>query len=62
VRTFAAQIKHVAASNYFLWSSLTGDTFPDDAFVFKRPAKLKPMDLTMLGKNGDQIVRLEPIS
>lgn len=28
------------------------------AFVFKGPAKFKPMDLTMLGKNGDQIVRL----
>jgi len=25
VRTFALQIRHVAASNYFLWSPLTGD-------------------------------------
>ncbi len=25
VRTFAVQVKHVAASNYFIWSHLTGD-------------------------------------
>ncbi len=30
VRTFALQVKHVAASNYFLWSSVTGDKIPDD--------------------------------
>jgi DinB superfamily len=29
VRTFALQVKHVAASNYFLWSHLTGDKLPD---------------------------------
>jgi len=29
VRTFAAQLKHVAASNYFLWSPLTGDKLPE---------------------------------
>ena len=29
VRTFAAQLKHVAASNYFLWSPLTGDRLPE---------------------------------
>ena len=28
VRTFAAQVKHIAASNYFLWSGLTGDKLP----------------------------------
>jgi hypothetical protein len=28
VRTFALQVKHVAASNYALWSPLTGDSFP----------------------------------
>lgn len=28
VRTFAVQVKHIAASNYFLWSGLTGDTLP----------------------------------
>src|SRR5438309_3385424 len=25
VRTFGAEVKHVAASNYVLWSALTGD-------------------------------------
>jgi len=29
VRTFAVQVKHVAASNYFLWSPLTGDKLPE---------------------------------
>jgi hypothetical protein len=30
VRTFALQVRHVAASNYYLWSSVTGDKIPDD--------------------------------
>ncbi len=30
VRTFAVQVKHVAASNYALWSGLTGDKIPED--------------------------------
>ena len=30
VRTFALQVKHIAASNYFLWSPLTGDQLPAD--------------------------------
>src|ERR1700722_4567829 len=30
VRTFALQVKHVGASNYFLWSALTGDNIPED--------------------------------
>jgi hypothetical protein len=29
VRTLAAQLKHVAASNYFIWSPLTGDKLPE---------------------------------
>jgi len=29
VRTLAAQLKHVAASNYFIWSPLTGDKVPE---------------------------------
>ena len=28
VRTFAVQVKHVAASNYFIWSTITGDKPP----------------------------------
>ncbi len=29
VRTFAVQLKHVAASNYFIWSPVTGDKLPE---------------------------------
>jgi hypothetical protein len=29
VRTFAVQLKHIAASNYFLWSPITGDKLPE---------------------------------
>jgi DinB superfamily len=32
VRTFALQIRHIAASNYAIWSSLTGDQFPKDFY------------------------------
>jgi uncharacterized damage-inducible protein DinB len=28
VRTFAGQVRHIAASNYFIWSPLTGDQLP----------------------------------
>jgi hypothetical protein len=29
VRTFAMQLKHVATSNYYIWSPLTGDKLPE---------------------------------
>jgi hypothetical protein len=29
VRTFAVQLKHIASSNYFIWSPLTGDRLPE---------------------------------
>jgi uncharacterized damage-inducible protein DinB len=29
VRSFAVQLKHVAASNYFIWSPITGDKLPE---------------------------------
>ncbi|HET7108065.1 MAG TPA: DinB family protein [Candidatus Acidoferrum sp.] len=29
VRTFAVEVKHIAASNYFLWSPLTGEKLPE---------------------------------
>lgn len=29
VRTFSAQLKHIATSNYFIWSPLTGDKLPE---------------------------------
>lgn len=28
VRSFAVQVKHVASSNYFIWSPITGDAIP----------------------------------
>jgi hypothetical protein len=41
VRTFALQVKHVAASNYFLWSALTGDKIPDNFKGGNGPENLK---------------------
>lgn len=41
VRTFAVQVKHVAASNYFLWSSLTGEKIPENIKDGNGPADLK---------------------
>src|ERR1700679_2554432 len=32
VRTFAMQIRHIAASNYAIWSPVTGDQFPKDFY------------------------------
>ena len=41
VRTFAQQVKHVAASNYALWSPLTGDNFPDDFMGGNGPERVR---------------------
>jgi hypothetical protein len=41
VRTFAVQVKHVAASNYFLWSPLTGDKIPESIKDGNGPENLK---------------------
>jgi hypothetical protein len=41
VRTFALQVKHVAASNYALWSPLTRDTFPENFLGGDGPDNLK---------------------
>jgi hypothetical protein len=41
VRTFALQARHVAASNYFLWSPVTGDKIPDDYRGGNGPEALK---------------------
>jgi uncharacterized damage-inducible protein DinB len=37
VRTFAQQIKHVAASNYMIWSPITGEKAPDNVNDGKGP-------------------------
>jgi len=41
VRTFAVQLKHVASSNYFIWSPLTGDKVPERIKDGNGPADLK---------------------
>ena len=41
VRTFALQVRHIAASNYILWSPLTGDKFPQDYMGGNGPESLK---------------------
>lgn len=41
VRTFAVLVKHTAASNYALWSPLTGEKFPKDYLGGDGPANLK---------------------
>ena len=41
VRSFAVQVKHVAASNYFIWSPLTGDKLPEGLNDGNGPADLK---------------------
>jgi hypothetical protein len=41
VRTFALQVKHVAASNYALWAPLTGDSFPKDYLGGNGPENVK---------------------
>jgi uncharacterized damage-inducible protein DinB len=41
VRSFALQVRHVAASNYILWSALTGDKFPQDYLGGNGPEALK---------------------
>ena len=41
VRTFAVQVKHVASSNYFIWSPLTGDRIPESIKDGNGPADLK---------------------
>lgn len=41
VRTFAVEVKHVAASNYFLWSPVTGDKIPEEIKDGNGPENLK---------------------
>lgn len=41
VRTFAVQVRHIAASNYALWSSLVDEIFPHDYMGGDGPDRLK---------------------
>ena len=41
VRTFAGQVKHIASSNYFIWSPVAGDKVPENIKDGNGPAELK---------------------
>jgi len=41
VRTFSVQVKHIGASNYFIWSPLTGEKLPDGLKDGEGPPNLK---------------------
>src|SRR5215475_5621722 len=41
VRTFGQQLKHVAASNYLIWSPITGDKTPDNVNEGNGPENMK---------------------
>src|SRR5438874_372033 len=41
VRSFAVQLKHIAASNYFIWSPLTGEKLPEGLKDGNGPENLK---------------------
>jgi len=41
VRTFAVQARHIATSNWFIWSPLTGEKLPDGLNDGNGPANLK---------------------
>ena len=41
VRSFAVQVKHIAASNWFIWSPLTGEKLPEGLKDGNGPANLQ---------------------
>lgn len=41
VRTFAVEVKHIAASNFAIWSPITGEKFPKDYMGGDGPENLK---------------------
>jgi uncharacterized damage-inducible protein DinB len=41
VRSFAVQVKHIASSNYFMWSHVTGDPVPAFIKDGNGPAEMK---------------------
>jgi len=41
VRTFADQLKHIAAANYLIWSPITGEKPPDNVNDGKGPENMK---------------------
>ena len=41
VRSFAVQVKHIASSNYFIWSPITGDAVPANIKDGNGPVEMK---------------------
>jgi hypothetical protein len=41
VRSFAGEVRHIAASNWFIWSPLTGDPLPEGLKDGNGPANLR---------------------
>ena len=41
VRSFAVEVRHIATSNYFIWSSLTGEKLPEGLKDGNSPEALK---------------------
>ncbi len=41
VRSFAVQVRHIATSNYFIWSPITGDKLPEGLEDGNSPENLK---------------------
>ncbi len=41
VRSFAVQVKHIATSNYFIWSPLTGEKLPEGLKDGNGPANVR---------------------
>lgn len=41
VRAFAVQVKHIATSNWFIWSALTGEKLPEGLSDGNSPANVK---------------------
>jgi hypothetical protein len=55
VRTFALEVKHVAASNYAILAPLTADKFPEDFMGGDGPAKLKTKTEYVADSGGQQV-------
>ncbi len=67
VRSFAQEVKHIAASNYAIWRPLTGENFPKDFLGGSGPENLKTKseiiqflkDSFALGHRGATTLTLE---
>ena len=74
VRTFGEQLKHIAASNYLIWSPITGEKPPDTVNDGKGPDNMKAKaDIikycerffrfrAQIGRDAEQLEPCEPIT